>query len=55
MRTELALSPDKPSLPYLAYANAKLDEWTVLPTGLKFKLQGWLPLRFALGKAQAAA
>ncbi|SFN81699.1 hypothetical protein SAMN05660284_02326 [Formivibrio citricus] len=50
---ELALRPDKPSSPYLAYANAKLDDWTVLPKGLKFKLQGWVPLRFALGKAQA--
>lgn len=48
----LALQTGKPSTPYLAYANAKLANWTVQADGLRFALNGWLALQFALGQAK---
>ncbi|MDR3410688.1 MAG: endo alpha-1,4 polygalactosaminidase [Formivibrio sp.] len=47
----LVLRPEKPTTPYLAYANAKLAGWSIRPNGLHFALNGWLPLKFALGQA----
>lgn len=49
---DLALAPDKPTAPYLAYANAKLTRWTSQRNGTRFSLAGSLPLRFALGQAR---
>lgn len=48
---DLALADNKPTTPYLAYANAKLEKWSIQTEGLQFALQGWQPLRFALGQA----
>ena len=49
---DLALSPNKPAVPYLAYANAKLTRWASQQDGTRFSLEGSLPLRFALGRTQ---
>ena len=49
---DLALRPNKPSTPYLAYANAQLTHWQTQAQGLQFGLHGWLPLKFALGQAK---